>query len=413
MKKMKEFLKEIEMSNKRVKGIIFTRGDYPIGSSALRIRLWNKGFIANQIDSKIVITFPSPSEEDLLNSEKFVYFALKPVKRKTRNVISIFLKIIGILKGYIYLKKNRDLDFVFLYGIGFLEGYFVKRFCKISKVKFFAERCDENRQQFCKKKLSIVDFLALYNDKLFDKYILNKTNTFLVVSEYLEKKYRQIYPNHNIKRSVPSFIDYEQFQKYQKNDIFSITGRDLSIFKSNKLKIVFAGSCIFTNGLEFFLECASVSHKRNLDFQIVLIFSKGDVNLIKNLILKLKIENVVTIIEDIYYPYIPAIYKHSDILVLPEMGDVVANAGFPGKTAEYLASGKAIITTDFSNLKDYLKHGYNCMMSSIGDLDKYTENLNRLILEKSLREHLGQNAILTAIKYFDYKKGVLPLVEEL
>jgi glycosyltransferase involved in cell wall biosynthesis len=137
------------------------------------------------------------------------------------------------------------------------------------------------------------------------------------------------------------------------------------------------------------------------------------VNEIKEYSEKLGIDKQVHIFEDVPFQYIPAIYKKSDVLILPEMGKEVANAGFPGKTSEYLAAGKAIIATDFSNIKDVLKHEKNVMISPVGDVPLYSENFVRLITDSSLRDYLGRNAIQTAIEKFDYRKGVMPLVEEL
>ncbi|MBI9035785.1 MAG: glycosyltransferase family 4 protein, partial [Bacteroidales bacterium] len=158
---------------------------------------------------------------------------------------------------------------------------------------------------------------------------------------------------------------------------------------------------------------AAAQLKDELDFEIIFVFFKGDVKAIKDYAIQLGIGDRLHIFENVNYPYIPAIYNKSDILVLPEMGQVVANAGFPGKTSEYLASGKAVISTDFSNLKDVLKNNENVMMSSLGDLDAYVGNLRSLIRDPDLRSRLGVQALKTAIQYFDYKNGVSPLVDEL
>lgn len=407
------------MSKSRKKGIIFAWGDYPIGSAALRIRMWHYGLMANGIETRVIIAHPVPSCEDINNSEDFVHFMhnakhykYNTNQRSKRGIGNIAMRLTGIIKGYYFLKKNQNCNFVLLYGYGLFEGLVVYFFCKKNNVKFFAERMDENRRKYVTQKTFIDHLVNLY-EVLFDKFVLDKTDTFFVVSEFLEKKYKRLYPNLKIKRSTPSFIDLKQFNEYQNNNLFTVSDKDFSIFKKKSIKVVFAGSCIFTNGLEFFLKCASNLIAEKICFDIVLVFFKGHVDYIRKLILQLNILQNVTIIEDVYYPLIPAIYNYSDILVIPEMGEIVANAGFPGKTAEYLASGKAIITTDFSNLKDYLIHDYNCMMSPIGDYEKYTNNLKLLVLDEKQRLIIGKNALATSIKYFDFKKGVLPLIEEL
>jgi glycosyltransferase involved in cell wall biosynthesis len=101
---------------------------------------------------------------------------------------------------------------------------------------------------------------------------------------------------------------------------------------------------------------------------------------------------------------LPAFYKNCDILFLPEHGNIIANAGFPGKTAELLASGKPIISTKFSDLELYLRHDDNSLLSEIGNQKTYTLNLKRLLDDEQLRQRIGKNARLTAENFFDFKK---------
>jgi hypothetical protein len=99
------------------KGIIFTGGDYPVGSSARRIKGWHDGLEANGISTEIIITFPEPSYEDKINSEEFVSFMLKPStqykeaeKKYKRNLISVYQKIVGNYRGFRYIIKQRDFS---------------------------------------------------------------------------------------------------------------------------------------------------------------------------------------------------------------------------------------------------------------------------------------------------------------
>jgi hypothetical protein len=52
-------------------------------------------------------------------------------------------------------------------------------------------------------------------------------------------------------------------------------------------------------------------------------------------------------------------------------------------------------------------------MSPLKDKHQYIENLVKLLINASLRQQLGAQAIKTAKESFDYKQGVLPLIQEL
>ena len=96
---------------------------------------------------------------------------------------------------------------------------------------------------------------------------------------------------------------------------------------------------------------------------------------------------------------------------MPEQGDIIANAGFPGKTAELLASGKAILATKFSDLPLYLTNGVNAMISEIGDHITYAQNLEKLIVDKMQRDSIGAHARETALKMFSAKNAINLYVE--
>ena len=391
------------------KGIIFSKGKYPIDSWSQRIRMMQKGFQHNNVEFNYIIPFPAPTFESKENSEDFVKFILNPVKRRrNRNLLAVFLKIYGTIKGGIYLIKQKNIDFIILPGLDFLEGIIIIFICKFKHIKFFAEIVDENGKLYSEEKLSAVDHLAKYNQIIYEKLILKRADKIFVISNYLEKKYRKKFPNKEIKRTVPSIIDLNYFYTQQINNILEIKQKGINILlKENPVKIVYAGACNRTNGLKFFLECfADVVQKINIDVKIIFFFVYGNVEKIKGICDSLHILDYVSFFDPVYPKYIPAIYKHSDILLLPEHGYIIANAGFPGKTSEYLASGKAIIATDFSDLSEYLINEENAMISPIDDKKKYGINLLKLIKNKNLREYIGSNAIKTAKEKFNARKAV-------
>lgn len=391
------------------KAIIFSKGKYPIGSWHQRIRMMQKGFKENSVDFRYVVPFPAPIYDSIKESESFVKFILKPVEeRRKRNLSSIFFKILGTTKGFFFLLKQKDIEFIILPGLDFFEGLLVFTVCKIEKIKFYAEIADEIGKLFSEEKLSFIDKLAKYNQILYEKFILKKADRIFLFTNYLENKYKKNINGDKLFRTIPSMIDLNSFIQQQSNNITEIKQDKINILlQKDSVRIVYAGACDRTNGLKFSLECfAEIINKINIKVEIIFFFVYGNVDKVKAICNKLNIIDYVYFFKPVYPKYIPAIYDHADILVLPEHGDVVANAGFPGKTSEYLASGKAIISTIFSDLTDYLINEYNAMISPIGDKKTYCANLKRLIEDKDLREKLGSNAIKTAKEKFDAKEAV-------
>jgi len=279
---------------------------------------------------------------------------------------------------------------------------------RLKKIKLYAEIADENGKKYLEEKPNLVEILAKYNQELYERFILSKCDRVYIFTDYLEKKISSRIDNKRIYRTVPSIIDITSFNSQKKNNILEINQANIAELKRNdRIKITYAGACNRTNGLEFFLRCFSnVIKQKDVNVKIFFFFGYGNVDKVKAICNELDISDYVHIFSAVFPKFIPSIYHHSDILVLPEHGDVVADAGFPGKTAEYLASGKAIIATDFSDLSKYLINGYNAMICDRGDSNRYSENLLSLLLGENLRKTIGKNAYQTALNKFNVKSAM-------
>ncbi len=241
---------------------------------------------------------------------------------------------------------------------------------------------------------------------------MGKVDRIYVLSSFLENKYNRLpsYTEGKVIRSAPTFVDIEEFDdlsnRYDISTIFP------EIVDSSDITISYAGSCVRTNGLFFFLNALSkVVENNKIRVRVFFVFHIGDLNKVSDYVNSLGLGDMVQIFGKTNPNYIPSLYKKSDILVLPEHGNEIANAGFPGKTGEYLISGKAIIATNFSDLSSYLFNNENSMISEIEDLEAYILNLEKIILDRNLRERIGISAIKTAKAHFDFKKASMKYVE--
>jgi len=215
---------------------------------------------------------------------------------------------------------------------------------------------DEVGRSFDKDNKTFYAKLAIWNRNRFNK-LLPKIDKIFVLSSFLEKKYKKLVTNKTkIVRSSPTFINEELF-KQQKED-YSISTILPNVCKQDSITISYAGSCARTNGLFFFLDVLhEVLKEKAFKIKVFFLFHVGDIEAVKSYVRKLGMESVVVINSGVHPKYIPSLYDLSDILLLPEHGSIVANAGFPGKTGEYLISGKVILATNFSDLTTYLDSG--------------------------------------------------------
>lgn len=101
-----------------------------------------------------------------------------------------------------------------------------------------------------------------------------------------------------------------------------------------------------------------------------------------------------------------AIQKSVDILLMPYSDEVMMGGGFshsssiigPLKMFEYLAASKPILASDCAGIREVLDEN-NAILRNYTDLDAWTEALNCLMENPSMRQRLSRGAAHTAENY--------------
>ncbi|MGF2414764.1 MAG: glycosyltransferase [Ferruginibacter sp.] len=90
-----------------------------------------------------------------------------------------------------------------------------------------------------------------------------------------------------------------------------------------------------------------------------------------------------------------------DIFCMTRVNSKFANAGFPFKLGEFLASGKAVIATNVGDVPNYLFNDINAMVVNPDSVEEIVDALLILIEHPEKRQALGKEARKTAEKFFD------------
>lgn len=398
-----------------MKVIIFYNGTFPYGSWPQRVRLTSKGLNKLGVPNDIVISFWPPLHEEKRDSPENVHFMFKSKSKRyyeKSKILYLFYYLLGIIKGYLFLKRQQDIKAVIFAQGSYLECYLILKLCKKRKIKFIIDLVDENAKKYEGAK-SLKDRIAIWNRDLYEKYIVKNADYLFVISSYLYNKYKNLFPSLKIINSTPSLIDLDDFEKRKSLDISFLFPGNYDYLKSRKNKFLYAGSCARPNGIFFFLEnLVELKSRHYFDFFIIFLISEGNTNILIKKVNELKITSNVYIGKSVPQKYIPAIYNQlADYFFIPEHGDLCANAGFPSKTAELLGAGKPIISTNFSDLSKYLINEFNSLVSEVGDKENYQLNLKKLLFDKELCQKISKNAKLTAKENFDYLKGAQKYVD--
>jgi glycosyltransferase involved in cell wall biosynthesis len=394
--------------------VIVTSGNVVQGSWGLRIRMWVKSFLLNGVEPKVLVSYPNPTHDQMdIALDEFEYsLAPKEIYGGTLNKFHYSLqKISGTLVSLYRLSRMDNVDVVLIHQADFFLGINLIVLRKFKKFKLYCERADENGKIHDISKSSLVSKIASLNQELFEKLVLKHCDKLFVVSSYLYNKYASKLPNVTIRYTVPTYVDEKEFIKNSKNYNFTdLNISELDDLGTDKIKIVYAGAVNRLNGIEFFFKALKdLIDTSELKPLVVYFFCLyGDKDKLIQLADNYHLGTFVKVLDALPQRYLPSIYLKSDILLLPEHGEVIANAGFPGKTGEYLVSGTPVITKEFSDLGKYLTNGVTAMISSINDLGSYKQNLKHLIQDQKHRYRIGQNGRNLALEKFDVSKGVIP-----
>lgn len=101
---------------------------------------------------------------------------------------------------------------------------------------------------------------------------------------------------------------------------------------------------------------------------------------------------------------VSGILLRADILLMPYAKRVTVNGGgdylryfSPLKMFEYLAAGKAIISSRSPSIEEILKDGENAIVLEPEDIDAWSAAIERLKMDPELRAELGRSAFETAL----------------
>ena len=126
------------------------------------------------------------------------------------------------------------------------------------------------------------------------------------------------------------------------------------------------------------------------------------------------LENPEHIIMPGYIPYteMPVMIQSMDIVIAP-YPDMELFYFSPVKIFEYMAAGKAVISTRIGQIAEVIEHGKTGMLCAPGDETALADALDSLIRDKATREELGQNAARAIQEGHTWKHRALDWAQEI
>ena len=142
------------------------------------------------------------------------------------------------------------------------------------------------------------------------------------------------------------------------------------------------------------------------DIKLVLV-GKADTTedelFFRELVKTMDIENRVLFTGKVPRNEIPSYICNAELLVLARPESIVADAGFPSKVSEYLATGRPVVVTRVGEIPDYLTHNQTAFLAEPGSVDDFSARMRSALRNKDLAVKVGLSGREIARTVFNYK----------
>jgi len=175
----------------------------------------------------------------------------------------------------------------------------------------------------------------------------------------------------------------------------------------------FGGLTFLRDNIDLLIKAFSEIIKKNNDIYLVLggFCLPEEKEQIKNLINELNISSRVELLGFLSREEIISYVTHSDILVMVRGNDLAAQASFPSKLTEFLATSKPVISVNVGEISDFLTDNVNAFLIEPGNISVLTEKLEFVLNNYELARQVGARGKELTSTVFNYSFQAKRMIE--
>ncbi len=245
---------------------------------------------------------------------------------------------------------------------------------------------------------------SFFKKKMTNRFI-KKADGIVVISSHLKSKFRRLTLGRLPLHLRPISIDTKRF--------VSQTGT-----YSGQVNLFYSGSFGVKDGISELLDAFDNLAIKHSHLKLVMT-GKGTDQRMKEVMDRIKLSPVKNRIEykgyvddDQYYE----ILSKADIPCMTRVNSAYANAGFPFKLGEFLATGKPVVASNVSDVGKLFKDRHDSMLVKPGDSKDIVSAVEYLLANPEKAIEIGKRGQEKAINLFDYRlqgKELLKFLNEL
>lgn len=323
------------MKEKRINLVVCTR-EYPTGMAGTKRIQHLLDYLLLQDITINVIAFRSnirqPAIRGMHNSIPYICIGAG-TDMKLTHLHKIILYYFRGLRAILHSKKKSFSNIVYNSGGINIENLLFILWVKILGFKLIL--AVEEDYSFFKDNIKLISRFKCWTIRRFDFLNCQCSNAIVVISTYLKKKYLDLKVRNVVLVPITARQNYHEDKKTFNNPV----------------QVVYAGTFADKDGVNDIIEGFFAFNKLYKNSQLIMTGKSA-----QQLLYKERFQNQKNII---FKGFVPdsefyQMLRNADILCMCRTESDFANAGFPFKLGEYLATGNPVICTKVSDVENYL-----------------------------------------------------------
>lgn len=296
---------------------------------------------------------------------------------------------IGVRKRFRRILNN-NFDIIWLSNYYSVLNLYLKERAKIQGKTFI--ELNEFYDIYTEEKSS--NFLQKWRGRLeceIFKKAIGKIDLFAVMTQTLLRYYQRMAKYDAKFIHLPMTVDITRFLKVS------------SSVEYIKPYIAFTGTMAnHKDGVDVLIQAFSKIADKYPDLNLYLAgFWHYDVPMQDKMIVEYGLQERVHRLGTLSREQIPPFVCNASVLALSRPDSRQAQGGFPTKLGEYLSTGNPVCVTKVGEIADYLEDNVSAFLAIPGDVESFSDALNRALSDKSKAKIVGANGQKIAEEVFN------------
>ncbi len=398
--------------------VIVSRGRFPgYDGPARRVKYLGAGLAGNGCDVALVVSYPPNPvpcgpEFETAYGYRYMHTMTSRMTDSTGILRKLYYKIRGTLNVYSSvgtIHAAKRVDAMLICGVGFVELLVAWCTARRFGIVLAVDKNDVNYRLKSQSRVGVYGLLSGINIALSDLLMTSCVDVIFTVNRHLHDLYSGRTAA-RVRYIIPSFVDRRELDSPEHSEDIDALFDHFDGFRF--LSVVTTPPHSY--GFVPFAEALGLLKSR-YRFRLYLLCSKDKETLrrVHQLLTAHGLQLLTTVLTEIAPEVVQSVYAGADIILNAQQEPAIAEGGFPGKTAEILASRRPVVSTLFSDVHKYYVDGVNCLVVNYDDLNSYLTAITALCDSADLRERIGREGRKTALGAFEYIAGTGPLKDDL